>query len=230
MITEEDLLLALDESVTEEALEAALAHQRPMRWGPASPELLEAYARKPVLQRGEAVALLQGLIPPAPEFGDDKVYFLDEYADVVGRFLSDCDAGRLPMPCRPVELRAWAIGIGAWLPPGFSEAVPGNSGELRGEVAAPPTPVSKMRTSERVGDTGHDPRLQHQAEQVASELLAKRNRQPTKTEVAEVVSERTGRRQSPDRIKRLIRNTWDPTGRGQRRKPNRSARPRLNVM
>lgn len=123
MTTEENLRLALDESISEEMLEAGLTKDPPARWGPATPEQLVAYARKPLLLRGEAVALLQGLTPPTPQFGNEKIYYLDDHADVVQRFLHDCDGGAIPVPCRPLELCKWATTLGVQLPDPFCAAV-----------------------------------------------------------------------------------------------------------
>jgi len=95
----------------------------PRPFGPASPEVLRAYAHKPLLHRGEAVALLQGLTPPIPQFGNEKICYLDDYADVVQRFLQDCTARVIPVPCRPVELAAWALKLGVQLPEPFLDAI-----------------------------------------------------------------------------------------------------------
>ena len=228
MITNEELKLALDESLSEQALEEALATQPHVRGGNATPEQLTAYARKPVLQRGEAVALLQGLIPPVPAFGDDKIFFLDDYADVVSRFLRDCDAGDIPVPCRPIELRDWAAALGVPLLPYFVASIPARpiAKVVDDAVQAAQTPAAPQ-SSGRSRDAGFDPVLHEQAVEIAAELFKRRRRQPTKPEVAKVLSERIERGQTPERIVRLIRNTWDPTGRGKRRKPNAPHAARL---
>ena len=128
MITEEILQLTQDGSISEEMQKAVLPNAPPMRWGPATPEQLVAYALKPLLLRGEAVALLQGLTPPTPQFGNEKIYYLDDYADVVQRFLHDCDGGAIPVPCRPLELCKWAITLGVQLPDPFCAAVNSEGG------------------------------------------------------------------------------------------------------
>ena len=228
MITAEELQLALDGSITTEALGSALAEQPPLRWGPATPETLEVYARKPVLQRGEAVALLQGFTPPVPDFQDAKIFYLDDFADVITRFLRDADACIIPVPCRPRELVEWADALRVSLPPAFRTGVRSDPSKARqNDSEAPARAPRPLAVAKQFGETGHDEVLQAHADEIARALLTKWKRHPTKKEVARHIEDKIEHRLTIERIMRLIRNTWDPTGRGKRRKPNAPHAARL---
>lgn len=215
MITAEELQLALDGSISAEALETALAEQPPVRWGPATPETLEAYARKPVLQRGEAVALLQGFTPPAPDFQDAKIFYLDDFADVITRFLRDADTGVIPVPCRPQELVEWAAVLGVSLPSVFS-AIAKRGADPRPvanvvpaaglQPAIVPIPQSTPKLLSPVPLTDDYALWQRMAEAEARQYRDENNRWPTRVAVSKLLAKQIPVEAAT--IERRTRNTW----------------------
>ena len=197
MITAEELQLALEGDISAGALEAALAKQPRVRWGPATPETLEAYARKPVLNRGEAVALLQGFTPPAPDFQDAKIFYLDDFADVITRFLRDADGGVIPVPCRPQELVEWAAVLGVSLPSIFC-AIANRGADPRPvanvvptaglQTAVVPIPQSTPKVLSPAPLTDDYALWQRMAEAEARQYRENNNKWPTKAVVAKLLA------------------------------------------
>jgi len=175
----------------------------------ASDQVLEDYASKLLLNAGEAVAIIQGFTPPIWEYGDERIFYLDDHAESVHRLLNDGSRGKLPLPCRPQELVEWSATAGVDLPIAFVRAVraklvPTAATDL--PCVTPNLIRRATRPGGRLDAGGYDSVLQAQAREIAASYRERKGRWPTKAEVGRELSKRNGKSIS---VRRYC-NDWNP--------------------
>jgi hypothetical protein len=202
-IETEELFAELDRRAQQRAAGASIV---------ASAEVLHDYAMKPVLHKAEAVAILQGFRPPLGAVGNEKIFYLDDEAGAIERFLVDSRGGRLPSPCTPRELVAWADALSFSLPAAFKSAVP--------TVAPKPDELSRPE-----GNAASDKELNADVQAVmdrhARVFFEKNKRHAKKSELVRAVAREVGL--SASRVERVTRRTWVPMPRHVQHERNRLA-------